>query len=121
MNTCWIPLSLVLLMSISGGSGLAAQESQAPAPPELAKESGCLECHSVDKPVIGPAWRDVAARYRDDAKERERLIETVKRGGKGNWTRVTRGVPMPPHSRRLTHEEISRLVDWILTLDSRKR
>jgi cytochrome c len=44
------------------------------------------------------------------------LIETVKNGGKGHWTEVTGGVPMPPFSPRLTDAEITRLVDWILSL-----
>lgn len=79
----------------------------------LAKKSGCLDCHSVDKKVIGPAYRDIAAKYRGDARAREVLIEKVKRGGKGNWTQVTGGVPMPPHSALLSEAEISRLVDWI--------
>lgn len=114
MKTRWMGVTLAVLM----GSAAAAQDMANQTPIEFAKANGCLECHSVEKRVIGPAWRDVAARYRGDAKARERLIETVKRGGKGNWTRVTRGVPMPPHGRRMTHEEISHLVDWILTLQN---
>ena len=90
-------------------------------PPELAKMDGCFECHSVDHKVVGPAYADVAARYKDDAKARERLIETVKKGGKGNWTRISRGVPMPPHSPSLTDEEISTLVNWILGLEPGKQ
>ena len=90
-------------------------------PAELAKQAGCFECHGVDNNVVGPAYADVAARYKSDDKAREQLIETVKKGGKGNWSRITRGVPMPPHSPRLTDEEISRLVNWILGLESRKQ
>ena len=118
MNTRWIVFVFAALLASSGG---AQELPPVQSPLELARETGCLECHSVDKNVIGPAWRSVARKYKDDAKARERLIETVKNGGKGNWSRVSRGVPMPRHRRRLTHEQISRLVDWILTLDSRKR
>ena len=91
--------------------------TQAP-PAEFAKKSGCFECHSVDKKVTGPAYKDVANRYKNDDKARSALIETVKNGGKGHWTSVTGGVPMPPFSPRLSDAEITRLVDWILSLKS---
>ena len=83
-------------------------------PEALAKKSGCLKCHSTTKNVVGPAYRDIAARYKDDPRARATLIKTVKKGGKGNWTEVTAGVPMPAHSPRLTDAEIRRLVDWVL-------
>ena len=91
--------------------------TQAP-PADFAKKSGCFECHSVDKKVTGPAYKDVANRYKNDDKARSALIETVKNGGKGHWTSVTGGVPMPPFSPRLSDAEITRLVDWILNLKS---
>jgi cytochrome c len=80
----------------------------------LAKKSGCLECHSVEKKLIGPSFRDIAAKYKADERARETLIDKVKKGGKGNWTDITHGVPMPPHSRRLSDAEIARLVNWVL-------
>lgn len=80
----------------------------------LAEHSGCFECHHPDEPVTGPPYRDVAARYRDDPDIRSALIETITHGGKGNWTEVTGGVPMPPHSNLLSQAEIERLVDWVL-------
>ena len=119
MNTRRIGIALGLLLSAA--PRLIAQERVSLPPAELAKQVGCFECHDVEKKVVGPAWADVAARYKDDAKAREQLIEIVKKGGKGNWTRITRGVPMPPHSPRLTDEEISRLVSWIVSLESRKQ
>ena len=81
----------------------------------LAKKSGCLACHAIDKKVVGPSWKDVAARYKGkDAKAD--LVAKVKAGGKGNWTEVTRGVPMPPYSPRVSDENIEKLVDFIMTL-----
>src|SRR5712692_5228390 len=76
----------------------------------LAKKSGCMECHAIDKKVIGPAFRDIAVRYKDDSHARAALTEKVKNGGKGNWTELTKSVPMPPH-RRLSDADIERLVD----------
>ncbi|MEK6279103.1 MAG: c-type cytochrome [Acidobacteriota bacterium] len=95
---------------------LASQANQALAPEALAKKSGCFECHSVDKNVVGPAYRDIAEKYKGNAGARAALIETVKKGGKGNWTAVTHDVPMPPHGRRLSPADITRLVDWVLSL-----
>lgn len=82
----------------------------------LAQKSGCLECHGIDQKIIGPAFRDIAAKYQGDKLAREALIQTVKNGGKGNWTEVTGGVLMPPYSPRLSAAEIEQLVDWVLGL-----
>jgi len=93
---------------------LSAQAEEAGL--DLARKSGCLACHSVESKVVGPAWRDVAARYRDDSEARVHLIEKVKKGGKGNWTDVTGGVPMPPYSPRVADADIETLVDFVLSL-----
>lgn len=83
---------------------------------ELARKSGCLACHSIEKKLVGPAWKDVAARYKNDAGARAALIEKVKKGGKGNWTDVTGGTPMPPYSPRVSDADIAALVDFVLAL-----
>ena len=83
---------------------------------ELAKKSGCLACHSVDNKVVGPAWKDVSAKYKGNAGAKAQLVEKVKKGGKGNWTAVTGGVPMPPYSPRVSDADIEKLVDFVLSL-----
>jgi len=83
----------------------------------LAKKSGCMACHSVEKKIVGPAWRDVGKHYQGDAGARDALIVKVKTGGKGNWTKVTGGVPMPPYSPRVSDADIAKLVDFILSLN----
>lgn len=131
MKARWIIIPTTALMIISAGrvltteapatetvatEALAAQANQAALSPEaLAKKIGCLECHSVDKNVVGPAYRNVAERYKGDAKARAALIEKVKKGGKGNWTEISKEVPMPPFSGRLSAADIARLVDWVLS------
>lgn len=90
--------------------------TQASADLELAKTSGCLACHSVEKKIVGPAWKDVAAKYKEDSNAKATLIDKVKKGGKGNWTEITGGAPMPPYSPRVTDENIEKLVDFILSL-----
>ena len=83
---------------------------------DLARKSGCLACHGVDQKVVGPAWKDVAARYKGNSGAKQQLIDKVKKGGKGNWQDVTGGVPMPPYSPRVSDADIEKLVDFILTL-----
>ena len=108
MKARWISIPAAALMIVSTGQALADEA--------LAQKSGCFECHSADQKGIGPAFPDIAAKYEGDASARAALIETVKNGGKGNWTEVSRGVPMPPYSRRLSIADIERLVDWVLGL-----
>ena len=80
----------------------------------LAKRSGCLACHDLDKKIVGPAWKDVATRYKGDASARNSLITVIMKGGRGNWTEATGGAPMPPYSPRVSDENIAKLVDFIL-------
>ena len=61
---------------------------------ELLKKSGCTACHAVDKKVVGPSYKEVAAKYRGDAKAPALLFEKVKKGGSGVWGPV----PMPPNA-----------------------
>lgn len=127
MKARWIVLTAITLMIVSAGRAIntgvpatrptvvLAQRNQSLAPEELARKIGCLECHSVDKDLVGPAYRNVAERYKGDTKARAALIETVKKGGKGHWTQISKEVPMPPFSGRLSAADIARLVDWVLS------
>ncbi len=111
-----VSAGVVLKSEAPVANALALQEV---APEALAKRTGCFECHSVDKPVVGPAYKEVAARYKGKAGARAALIETVKKGGKGNWSDISKGVPMPPHQGRLSTADITRLVDWVLSIENR--
>jgi len=82
----------------------------------LAKKSGCMACHAIDKKVVGPAWNDVAKRYTGNTSARKQLIEKVSKGGKGNWTDVVGSVAMPPYHPRVSKENIGKLVDFVLSL-----
>jgi len=103
-------------LSVPAAALLMLGSSQAFADLDLAKKSGCLACHSVEKKVVGPAWKDVAAKYKGDAGAKAALVTKVKKGGKGNWNDVTGGVPMPPYSPRVADANIETLVDFILAL-----
>ena len=113
MNGC----TSVRRTMVAAFCGLAVQAGPAMANEALAERSGCLQCHSVNGKSIGPAFSDSAARYKGDNHARETLIEKVKQGGKGNWTKVTGGVLMPPFASLLADEEIRELVDWVLAAE----
>ena len=104
------------LLMVSAAAAVLFVSTQATADLALAKKSGCLACHSVEKKIVGPAWKDVAAKYKGDAGAKDRLIGKVAKGGKGNWTAVTGGAPMPPYSPRVSDENIGKLVDFIMGL-----
>lgn len=83
---------------------------------ELARKSGCVGCHAMDIKVVGPSWRDIAARYRDVEGAREMLIRKVQLGGGGNWAPLTGGIAMPPQAHKVPEANIIRLVDFVLDL-----
>lgn len=83
----------------------------------LARANGCWACHHVESGSVGPAWRIVSERYKNDPGAREWLLRKVKEGGKGNWTVLTSGAVMPPNSPRVSDDHILQLVDFILSLE----
>lgn len=107
----------ILTATLAGAVGLIAGQAAHADPLGLAQSSGCMACHAVDTKVVGPAWKDVAARYKGQDGAREALIQKVKAGGAGNWTDVTGGMPMPPNSPRVSDADIATLVDFVLSLD----
>jgi len=78
---------------------------------DLLAKSGCTACHAVDKKVVGPAYNDVAAKYKGDASAPAKLAEKVKKGGSGVWGPV----PMPPNTA-VPDADIKKLVAYILSL-----
>jgi cytochrome c len=88
---------------------------------DLARINGCLNCHALHEPRIGPPWDKVAERYGNTSAARELLIEKVKKGGSGSWTKLTSGAVMPPNSPRVADKDIEKLVTFILSLKSEKK
>ena len=76
---------------------------------KLAQASGCSTCHNPDKKLIGPAYKDIAAKYRNNKGAAADLVKKVKAGGKGVWG----DIPMPPNAH-IKDEDIKTLVAWIL-------
>lgn len=78
---------------------------------ELAQKSNCLACHTVDKKVLGPAYKDIAAKYENTPENVTMLVEKVRNGGSGNWGQI----PMPPNPL-VSEEDAKTLVEWVLSM-----
>lgn len=95
-----------------GVLGLAVAGAASASPGEdLIKKSGCAACHQNDKKVVGPAYKDVAAKYKGDAGAAAKLAAKVKAGGSGVWGPV----PMPPNAQ-VKDDDIKTMVSYILSL-----
>ncbi len=90
---------------------LAVAALPALANEELAKKHACTACHAIDKKLVGPGYKEVAAKYKGDAKAEAMLVEKVKKGGVGVWGQV----PMPPNSA-VPDADVKTLVKWVLSL-----
>jgi cytochrome c len=96
-------LILATLVALAATPALANEE--------LAKKNACTACHAIDKKLVGPGYKEVAAKYRTDKTAEAKLIEKVKNGGVGTWGQV----PMPPNAT-VKDEDVKALVKWILSL-----
>ena len=89
----------------------AAGTAQADAGEDLLKKSGCTACHSIEKKVVGPAYKDVAKKYAGNPAAEKMLAEKIVKGGKGVWGEI----PMPPNVA-VKPEEATKLAKWVLSL-----
>jgi len=106
INSRWIVLGVGMI--VAGGANAALDNKAAE---DMMKKDGCAACHAIDKKVIGPAYQDVAAKYKGDKTAEAKLIDKVKKGGVGVWGQV----PMPPNAQ-VPDGDIKQLVGWILSL-----
>lgn len=90
---------------VLGVSGVASADQA------LAQKNACMSCHGVDKKIVGPAFKEIAAKYKNDKGAAAKLAVTVKKGGKGNWGQV----PMPPNPQ-VKDEDLNKIVAWVLSL-----
>ena len=98
-------LSAVVLASV----GLHAVPAMAQA--DLAQKKNCMACHAVDKKLVGPAYKEVAAKYAGQKDAVDKLSQKVMKGGAGVWG----AVPMPANPQ-VTEAEAKQLVQWIMTI-----
>ena len=90
---------------------VAAASAFAQSGEDLLKKNGCTACHAIDKKVIGPAYKEVAEKYRSDAGAAAKLQDKVKKGGSGVWGPV----PMPPNTQ-VSDADIKAMVAYVLAL-----
>ena len=76
---------------------------------KLLAAHACVACHTLDKRVVGPSFREVAAKFAGDGDAAARLVKKIREGGAGNWGNV----PMPPHPQ-VPEAELTAMVGWIL-------
>ena len=77
----------------------------------LATKHACMACHKVDAKLVGPALKDVAAKYKGDKTAEAKLVKKVKEGGTGVWGTI----PMPPNAQ-VPDADIKAIVQWILAI-----
>lgn len=101
-----------LQVALLAGASLIAFNAQADE--ALAMKSGCLACHQVENKVVGPSYKDIAAKYKGQEGAQEMLTKSAIAGGVNVWGPI----PMPAKGGRMdvSDEDIGKIVAWILTL-----
>ena len=98
------------LVAAAVAAGLLSA-SPAFASEALAKAKNCMACHAVDKKLVGPAYKEVAAKYAGQPDAVATLATKVQKGGVGVWGKV----PMPPNAQ-VNDADAKALVEWVLSL-----
>ena len=94
------------------GAALASLASMpALANAELAQKKNCMACHAVDKKLIGPGYKEVAAKYAGQKDAADKLAQKIVKGGVGAWGQV----PMPANPQ-VSEAEAKQLATWVLTV-----
>lgn len=101
-------MKVSLLVMLAAGA-LASNAALANA--DLAKAKNCMTCHSISSKVVGPAFKDVAAKYAGQKDAEDKLTNKVLKGGSGVWG----AVPMPANTQ-VSEAEARTLVKWVLSL-----
>jgi cytochrome c len=107
MSPIRTPQVAAVLLTVIGLIGPMSSEASM----ELARSKNCIACHSVDKQVLGPAYKEVAAKYAGDKEALARLTKKVREGGVGVWGQI----PMPANPQ-VTEAEAQTLAKWVLSL-----
>ena len=89
---------------------LAMSPATVQASEALAEKNGCLGCHSISEKVVGPAYKDVAAKYKGQKDAPAMLAAKVKNGGSGVWGEVA----MPPNPK-VSDKDLKKIIAWILS------
>ena len=99
-----------LLAVLAAGTMVSQIAFAVDTPADLARAKNCLACHSISAKIVGPAYKDVAAKYAGQKDAEDKLALKVLKGGSGVWG----AVPMPANTQ-VTDAEAHVLVKWILS------
>jgi cytochrome c len=102
-------MKIALIGMVAASALMLVGNVQADA--DLAKNSGCLNCHNVDAKLVGPALKEVAAKYAGEDGAAEMLAGKIKNGSSGVWGQI----PMPPNPA-VSDENALKLAEWVLSL-----
>jgi cytochrome c len=110
-------VAAILALLVAGLPAATAVGTEPPPPDdeamlELAWDSGCFNCHDLRERIRGPAWVEVARRYRGDDAAFATLVQKVISGGSGNW-----GDDAMSPNRRVPEDDVRALVEWLLGLE----
>lgn len=94
---------LALLLLCGAGSAIASEK--------IAMQAGCATCHAADRKIIGPSYRDIAAKYKGQAGAPKMLAERVRKGGPGVWGPVPM---MPTPASKLSDADLAAVIAWLL-------
>lgn len=97
-------LAFAAIVAAATAAPLVAQASDA-----LASRHACVACHTAERKLVGPSWKEIASKYADGSKDGAALGASIKAGGSGKWGNV----PMPAQPT-LSDVDAKALADWIL-------
>ena len=98
----------ILAAALIAGTALTAQAGPAE---DAMNKAGCMACHAKDKKLVGPAFKDIAAKYKGQGDAVAKLSDKVRKGGAGNWGPI----PMPPHGAdKIGDADLKLVVESIL-------
>ena len=102
-----------LFAALSASAAMAAASFSAPvlADQALATAKNCMACHAMDKKLVGPSYKEVAAKYGADKSAVDKLAGKILRGGSGAWG----AVPMPANAQ-VNEAEAKQLATWVLSI-----
>ena len=99
------------LVSLSMAMGLIASAGSAFADPEMLRKYNCVACHSNERKIVGPSYKDIAAKYSADTGAAEKLARKIREGGAGIWGQM----PMPANPQMSAADALT-LARYVLTI-----
>ena len=96
-----------MLSSMAANAALDDKKAQ-----DILSKSGCAACHTVDKKLVGPSFKDVAKKHKGEKDAAATLAKKVRMGGSGVYGQI----PMPPNSAsQINDADLKALVDWVMS------